>query len=284
MIDMIEARIIGQQISDNLVGNKIAVAELADKKKGSMRDAYLLHVKPDEFKLRLEGASLTSAYGKYRHICIETNSGYGLDLADIYGKLLFIEKGEKIPGNPPISLRFDDGSSFIVLPGVWGAMGLTSNKQLQEFRESNDPDILDIFSDSLTASAMKGLMQKDEFKESNIKQLLSKHSKPGIMSLMGAYSQEVLYVAGIHPKKNVNMLSDSEIEKLCIAIKDVASKAIELKGRVSERDLFNNPGGFVPYLSSDTVGKACVVCGSIIKVMNMGGAGKFYICPGCQTL
>ncbi|MHB1458975.1 MAG: hypothetical protein ACYC0V_18855 [Armatimonadota bacterium] len=127
-------------------------------------------------------------------------------------------------------------------------------------------------------------MQKDELKESTIKQLLSKCSKPGIMSLMGVYSQEVLYQAGIHPKKSVNMLSDSEIEKLCMAIKEVASRAVKLNGRVSERDLFNNPGGFVPYLSSDTVGKACAVCGSIIKVMNMGGAGKFYICPGCQIL
>ncbi|MHB1457878.1 MAG: hypothetical protein ACYC0V_13290 [Armatimonadota bacterium] len=90
MIDMIEACLIGQQISDNLVGKTIAVAEMAEKKEGSMRDAYLLHVNPDEFKLRLERASLTAAYGKYRHICIETSSGYGLDLADIYGNADFV--------------------------------------------------------------------------------------------------------------------------------------------------------------------------------------------------
>lgn len=284
MIDMIEALIISRQISDNLVGKKIAVAQMASKREGSMRDEYLLHVNPDEFKLRVEKSILTAAYSKYRHICIETDSGYGLDITDIYGKVLYIENGAKIPGNPPVSLKFDDGSTFIILPGVWGSMGLVPNQQLRDFRDSSDPDILDILSDAFTVSAMKNLIGNEEFKECNIKQLLSRHAKPAIMSLMGAYSQEVLYKAGIHPKKRVDELSDSDIEKLCVSIKDVADNAVKLGGRASERDLFNNPGGFIPSLSSDTVGKPCTVCGEIIKPMNMGGAGKFYICPGCQTI
>ncbi|MHB0999786.1 MAG: Fpg/Nei family DNA glycosylase [Armatimonadota bacterium] len=284
MIDMIEARLIGQQISEHLTGKRIAVAEMAQKKEGSMRDDYLLHVEPDEFKLRLEGAVLTAAYAKYRHICIETSSGYGIDISDLYGKILFIGEGSKIPGNPPISLKFDDGSSLIVLPGVWGAMSLAQNQQLQEFRDSSDPEILDILSDSFSVSTIKVLMSIDEFKDSTMKEFNSRHAKPCIMSLFGAYSQEVLYRAGIHPKKKVANLSDLDIEKFCTAVKDVANEAVRLGGRASERDLFNKSGGFVPSLSPDNVGKACVKCGSAISALSLGGARKYIICPGCQTI
>ncbi len=284
MIDMVEARVIAGQISDQLLGKKIQAAELAARKKKSMRDAYLLRVKPEEFRARLEGAVLKDAYAKYRHVCIETDSGFGLDIWDIYGKILFIEKGAKTPGNPPISLGFDDGSSLIVLPGVWGAMRVASNEELRAFRESSAPDILDTSSEGFTVAALKRLVGMEEFQGSNIKQIITKHGSPGIIGMMGAYSQEALYRARIHPKRKANRLTEEELVSLHRAIKEVTRDAIEAGGRASERNLFNKPGGFVPTVSQATEGKECPVCGAAIKAINMGGAGKYYICPGCQVL
>jgi formamidopyrimidine-DNA glycosylase len=284
MIDMVEARVIAGQIAEHLLGEKVRTAELAARKKKSMRDAFLLRVKPDEFRARLEGATLTDAYAKYRHVCIETDSGFGLDVWDIYGKILYIAKGAKIPGNPPISLGFEDGSHLIVLPGVWGAMRVPSNEELRAFRDSSNPDILDTSSEAFTVAALKRLIGMEEFQGSHIKQVITKHGSPGLMSMMGAYSQEALYRAHIHPKRKAQQLTEEELVSLHRAVHKVTHDAIRAGGRASERDLFNQPGDFVPTVSQATEGKPCPVCGAAIKAINMGGAGKYYICPGCQVL
>jgi formamidopyrimidine-DNA glycosylase len=284
MIDMVEARVIAGQIADHLRGRKIASANLGERKKESMRDAHLLTVEPDEFRARLEGATLGDAYAKYRHVCIETDGGYGLDFWEIYGKILLIAKGAKIPGNPPISLGFADGSTLIVLPGVWGMMRLVTNETLRAFRDSTDADLLDTSSEDFTAVALRRLLDMEQFRGNTIKKVLTKYDSPGVMSMWGAYSQEALYRARIHPKRKANALSDAEVSSLHRAIKDVTHEAIQAGGRASERDLFDKPGGFVPTVSQATAGKPCPVCGAVITAINMGGAGKYYICPGCQVI
>lgn len=284
MIDMVEARVIAGQISAHLIGKRIAAAQLGERKKKSMRDAHLLRVKPEEFRARLGGTALSDAYAKYRHVCIETDGGFGLDIWDVYGRILFIEKGARMPGNPPISLGFDDGSSLIVLPGVWAAMRLASNEDLCAFHASSDPNILDTSSEEFTLSALKGLIGREEFERSHIKEVITKHSSPGIMSMMGAYSQEALYRARIHPKSKAHALSEKELASLHRAIQEVTRDAMEVGGRASERDLFDKPGGFVPSVSQATEGNPCPVCGAAIQAIKMGGAGKYYICPGCQVL
>ncbi len=284
MIDMVEARVIAGQIAGHLLGKRIATAELGERKKRSMRDAHLLRVKPDEFRARLEGTALTDAYARYRHVCLETDGGTGIDIWDVYGKILYVEQGARVPGNPPISLGFGDGSRLIVLPGVWGAMRLAGNEVLRAFRDASDPDILDASSNTFTAEALRGLIAMDEFRKNPIKQVLTKQSRPGIMSMMGAYSQEALYRARIHPKRKAQALSDEELTALHAAIREVTRDAIAAGGRASERDLFDRPGGFVPTVSQPTEGTPCPACGTAIAAINMGGAGKYYICPGCQVL
>jgi formamidopyrimidine-DNA glycosylase len=283
MIDMVEARVIAGQIAGHLLGKRIASAELGERRKKSMRDAHLLRVKPDAFRARLEGTTLTDAYAKYRHVCIETDGGTGLVVWDIYGKILYIEQGARVPGNPPISLGFDDGWRLIVLPGVWGAMRLAANEDLRAFRDSSDPDMLDATSEAFTVEALRRLIAMDEFEKSPIKQVITKHGSPGIMSVMGAYSQEALYRARIHPKRKARALSDEELAALRGAIRDVTRDAIAAGGRASERDLFDRPGSFVPTVSQATEGTPCPACGALIAEVKLGGGGKYYHCPGCQV-
>jgi len=284
MIDLVEAQVIAGQIAGHLVEKRIIAAELAERKKKSMRDAFLLRVKPEEFRARLEGTVLSDAYAKYRHVCLETDGGLGLDIADVYGKILFIEKGARTPGNPPIALGFEDGSKLIVLPRVWGVMRLVKNEELRALRDLSDPDILDTSSEAFTLAALRRLVGLEKFAGSHIKAVLTNFGKPGIMGMMGAYGQEALYRARIHPKRKANALSDEELAALHRAIQGVAREAIAAGGRASERDLFDKPGGFVPTVLRAMEGKPCPVCGTAIKAVNMGGAGKYYICPGCQVV
>lgn len=284
MIDMVEAWVIAGQMATRLPGRRIVDATLAEGKPGSMRDDYMLRVPPAEFRTRLEGATITAAYARHRHICLETDSGTGLDVWDVYGRILLVAPGAKIPGNPPIMLGLDDGATWVVLPGVWAGMRLTTNDELREMRASSDPEMLEVTSAAFTPVALGGLLRRDEFSHSNIKQVLSKIDAPGIMSVLGAYSQEALYRARIHPKRRVQSLTSDEVVALHGAIRDVIHEAMEAGGRATERDLFDRPGGFVPAVSKATEGTPCPVCGTAIVDARLGGGGKYYVCPGCQTL
>ena len=284
MIDMAEARVIADQIAEHLLGKRIAGAELGEKKKRSYRDAYLLRVKPEVFRERLEGTTLSDAYAKYRHVCLETDGGAGMDVWDVYGKILYIEAGAKVPGNPPITLLFDDGSRLIVLPGVWGAMRLASNEDLRAFRDGSDAEILDATSEAFTIEALRGLIVRDAFQKSTVKEVIARHGSPGIVGMMGAYNQEALYRARIHPKRKAKTLSDDELAALHGAIQGVVRDAIAAGGRGSERDLFDRPGGWAPTVSRATEGTPCPACGALIAEVKLGGGGKYYMCPGCQVL
>lgn len=284
MIDMVEARVIAGQIAEHLLGKRIASAELGERKKRSYRDAYLLRVKPEVFRERLEGMTLSDAYAKYRHVCLETDGGTGVDVRDVYGRILYIAAGARVPGNPPISLGFDDGSRLIVLPGVWGAMRLAANEDLRAFRDASSPDVLDTSSEAFTVEALRRLVTMDEFAKSTIKQVITKHGSPGIVGMMGAYCQEALYRSRIHPKRKAQALTNDEFVALHGAIRDVTRDAIAAGGRASERDLFDRPGGWAPTVSKATEGTPCPACGALIAEVKLGGGGKYYHCPGCQVL
>jgi formamidopyrimidine-DNA glycosylase len=95
--------------------------------------------------------------------------------------------------------------------------------------------------------------------------------------------QDILFHAGVHPKRKIGTLSDTEFEGLFRSVRDTLAEMTKLGGRDTERDLFGNPGGYVTRLSKNTVGKPCPVCGAEIqKAAYMGGA--VYWCPRCQPL
>ena len=169
MIDLVEARIIAGQIATHLIGKRIANAIITEKKQDSMRDQYLLPVEPDQFQASLAGAVLSSSYAKLRHIIIETDRGIGLAFWEVFGRILYIARDAKTPGNPPISLVFDDGSKLIVLSGVWGNLKLAPNEELRAFRSASDPSILDTSSEDFSIAAQADFLHRDEFTKNTIK-------------------------------------------------------------------------------------------------------------------
>jgi formamidopyrimidine-DNA glycosylase len=95
--------------------------------------------------------------------------------------------------------------------------------------------------------------------------------------------QDILFEAGVHPKKKLMNFTDEDRESLYEAIRTVLRHMAEQGGRDTEKDLFGNPGGYTTKLSKNTAGKPCPVCGSIIKKEAYLG-GSIYICEMCQKL
>jgi formamidopyrimidine-DNA glycosylase len=108
-------------------------------------------------------------------------------------------------------------------------------------------------------------------------------TKQRIPGLGNGVLQDILFRAGLHPKRKMGTLTEQNYTKLFHAVKDTLTEMIELGGRDTEKDLFGNPGGYKTILSRNTVGSPCPVCGTIIeKAAYMGGS--VYWCPECQPL
>lgn len=73
--------------------------------------------------------------------------------------------------------------------------------------------------------------------------------------------QDILFAAGIHPKRKARSLSKAEKEKLLGCVISVPEEMTARGGRDTEKDLFGRAGGYATKLSKNTLGKGCPRCG-----------------------
>ena len=105
-----------------------------------------------------------------------------------------------------------------------------------------------------------------------------------IAGIGNIYADEILFEAGIHPKRKINQLSEEELKKIYQAIRKILEKAVELRGTsVSDfRDVLGGKGGFEKTLKVyRQTGKPCPKCGTKIKRIVVGQRSAHY-CPRCQ--
>jgi formamidopyrimidine-DNA glycosylase len=95
--------------------------------------------------------------------------------------------------------------------------------------------------------------------------------------------QDILCKAGVHPKRKAADLSPDERSALHRAVKAVMNEALNLRGRHTERDLFDNPGGYYPVMGGHMKDRPCPGCGTAIEKVQVQGSAC-YVCPSCQPL
>lgn len=120
-----------------------------------------------------------------------------------------------------------------------------------------------------------------ETKNPSMKALLATEQR--IPGLGNGVLQDILYDAGLHPKRKLNTLSTGEAERLFNSIKGTLSEMAELGGRDTEKDIFGAPGGYRSRLSQRTVNQPCSRCKDTIRKESYMG-GSIYYCANCQPL
>jgi formamidopyrimidine-DNA glycosylase len=98
------------------------------------------------------------------------------------------------------------------------------------------------------------------------------------------YANEMLFQAGIRPRRRAATLRRQELERLDAALRAVLGEAVELGGSsISDyRDANGQAGSFqIRHAVYDRAGEPCRVCGTAIKRIVLGGRSSFY-CPQCQ--
>jgi len=130
-----------------------------------------------------------------------------------------------------------------------------------------------------TPSKFKKLLKG---KRGRIKPLLM--DQTFIAGIGNIYSQEALFLAGIHPKRSPSSLVDKEIESLYNNLLSVLQEAISYGGSSVDTyvDLNGKKGDYESYLKVyGREGKNCSRCGAVIERVKMAGRGT-YFCPCCQ--
>lgn len=207
------------------------------------------------------------------------------------GQLIFVDGEHRVGGGHPtadwvnelpakhtrVVLTLSEGATlFFNDMRVFGWLKVMTDDQVAEEFAKLGPDVI---ADEVTPAFVFAKIQK---RSQPIKQVIMDNAL--MCGLGNIYACDALHLAQIHPLRKANTLSEQEVVALVSASKTVLNLGIKLGG--ATMDSYRHIDGFSGnYQEKVRVygqnGKPCLVCGSEIKKMKLGGRGTFY-CEVCQ--
>lgn len=263
------------QMNDTLKGKIIQRGQL-----GNRPHKFVWYNRSHEaFEQLTQGKAVGTAWAKGKWLFIPVEPDYLLLLGECGGKVLYHPPKSTVPKNYHLLITFGDDSSLSATTQMWGAMELyekgdeQNRKYIKDMRPTpSEPAftfdyfcaLLDNFIHDKKWSA-KALLTQDQL----------------IPGLGNAIAQDILFVAGLHPKHPVADLNPDQRCTLFEAIVQTVCEVTRRGGRYDEFDLFNKCGGYVRLMDKNAVGRPCPNCGGEVeKIQYLGGA--CYLCPNCQ--
>lgn len=187
--------------------------------------------------------------------------------------------GAPVPARHQLLLRFTDGSALRATVALYGGLwayrsGTFGNPYYARAVAAPSP-----LSEGFDRAHFEALASAEGARRLSLKGLLATEQR--VPGLGNGVLQDILFAAGMHPRRRVGDLTESERDALFRAVKDTLAEMARLGGRDTEPDLFGRDGGYRTLLSRRTVGGPCPRCGAtIVKEAFLGGA--VYLCPACQ--
>lgn len=275
MIELPEAFTIARQMTAELRGRRIQSGN-----RGNSPHKFAFYSRSsEEYEAILPGKRVGESVAHGTNILTPLDPGCFLVLGGGGERILFHEDEKSLPKKYQLLLRFEDGAHLSVSIQGWGSAMLLESPDLKvhpHLRAKGPSPLSDEFTYDYFRGLFEGLPPGDP---RAIKYFLI--SEPGVWGLGNGYTQDILFRAGIHPRRRAVDVSEDGRRSLYRAVREVLAEATELGGRDSEKDLYGRPGGYKRVLDSKAVGKPCPLCGTTIeKIQFLGGAS--YFCPGCQ--
>lgn len=277
MIEFPEALTIAQQMNDELNGKWIESSIYMDSPhKFAFGEHYgrKSHT-PEEYENILNGKTIGQVTADGSWILVSLEPGYMLKLGEGGERILFHQSEDTLPEKHQLLLHFVDESYLTVSVQGWGLVAIYQRPK-DAPRSSGKISPL---SDAFTFEHFQGLFGETIDRKS-IKSFMI--SEPGISGVGNGYLQDILFRARIHPTRKNADITEAEKRALYDAIREILKQAVELGGRDTERDLYNNRGGYPKILDRTKLGQPCPECGAPIQKIKYLG-GSCYLCSSCQT-
>ena len=275
MLELPEALVLAGQINERARGRRVVRAEAG----GTPHRFAFFQGEPAWYPRLLEGRWLeeAQAYGGRVELRLEDSR---LDLSDGVN-LRWLAPGARRPDRRQLLLELDDGAALVASVQMYGALlafpagAIDDNFYYRVAREKPSPlsgDFDESYFGGLWAQARPGLSAKAF--------LAAEQRIPG---LGNGCLQDVLFRAGVHPKRRLETLRETERTRLFHSVKNTLREMADQGGRDTEKDLMGQSGGYQTYLSAKTWRGACPFCGrAIIRQAYLGG--NVYFCIRCQPL
>jgi formamidopyrimidine-DNA glycosylase len=274
MLEIPESKTIGIQAEDTLSGKTITNVFTATKP--HKLTAY--HGDPAQYKNFLTERQIqsTRGHGMFVDLCCDAETNITIGDGT---NLRYYAAGEPCPEKHQLLIEFHDGSfiafTVAMYGGIWAYKGVFDNKYHRGSLESISP-LEDAFDESYFDNIFRNTS-----KNISLKALLATEQR--IPGLGNGVLQDILFNAGLHPKRKKSTLNDFHEAELFHSLKATLKKMTDRGGRDTEKDLFGNNGGYKTILSKNTLNKPCPNCGGpLVKESYFGGA--VYFCPNCQPL
>jgi formamidopyrimidine-DNA glycosylase len=276
MFELPEIVTLARQMNESLEGKTIRRGSLGN----SPHKFVWYNRTPEEFAQLTEGKIIGKAHARGKWLFVALDPGYLLLFGEFGGRVLYHPTGSTLPEKHHLLLGFEDGSFLTAMTAMWGAMELYERGQEEnrQYVKGMRPTPLD---PDFTLDYLCGLIDEVAVREKrSVKALLTQDQL--IPGLGNAIAQDILFRAGLHPRRPLSDLSPEQRPRLYDFILTTTQEAVAKGGRYDEFDLYNRPGGYVRLMDSRAAGQPCPVCGTVVeKIQYLGGA--CYFCPHCQV-
>jgi formamidopyrimidine-DNA glycosylase len=275
MIEIPEAENLSRQLTET-VGDKRIVKVVAGL---SPHKFAWYHGDPKEYDALLHGKTVEKAVAYGGMVEIKIDEAIALFSDGVV--LRFHTRDEQRPKKHQLLIEFEDATAISASVQMYGGLwcfkeGEFHNPYYDAATSKPSP-----LSDDFDTAYFNCLITSSEVQKLSTKAFLATEQR--IPGLGNGVLQDILYKAGIHPKRRVVTFTDNERKTLFQSVKYTLKEMTEKGGRDTTRDLFGRPGGYRTILSQTTVDKPCPACGStIVKQPYMGG--NIYFCNGCQRI
>jgi formamidopyrimidine-DNA glycosylase len=235
-----------------------------------------LNVSKKKFTTALAGAKLlgTTYHGKW--LFTDTTKGHLLINMGMGGDLLLVDS-KSMPEKWRIAFHFKDRTTLAVNFWWFGYTHYAAEGKLDKHTMSAKlgPNAIDV-----TLAEFRGMLSK---RKGAVKSFLLNQER--IAGIGNAYVHDILFLAGLHPLRTIDTLTDDEVEALWKGIQKGLKPSLRKRGAFYERDLYGKRGGFKmkDILVGYREGKPCPSCGEKVVKIKTGSTSSF-ICPKCQPL
>lgn len=276
MVELPEAVTLARQMDETLRGKMVLSAIQGQ----TLHKWVFYNREAAEFEGMVEGKTVGRVRSDGKYVLAALEPGLVLRFGDIGGRFLYHADSSTLPEKHHLLLSFTDGSAFTISVQGWGFIGLLDEAEVPE---TADPWILpqsEGFTPNWLAHRLSTYEDRKPKDRNTLKHFLI--SGPGVAGLGNGYAQDILFRAGLHPRRWARDLNREESDRLYAAIKAALEEAIRGDGRHTERDLFGRPGRYVPTLDVRSKDGPCPRCGTTIERVTFIVGGT-YFCPTCQS-
>jgi len=244
-----------------------------------LRDARVVRMPPEEFVRRLEGQLILAVHRRGKALLLELDGLWFVIQLMMTGQVVYVAPGQKAAAVKETKAVFGLSKGATLLYNdqrLFGRLMVVSRLEESGYLKVIGPEPLEPgFTSEVLASQLRG-------RNVAIKTLLLDHKV--VAGIGNIYASEILFRAGISPKRKAKRLKTREITRLHQAIKDVLREAVRMRGTSlrNYRDGRGMPGRYLRVVRVyGRDGQPCLECGEPVKRF-VQAQRSTYFCSQCQ--